>query len=62
MHWIAFDRGASQSINQQEAIVKVVICTHTAPFSNKTIQDDGEKWQVKVKEKNEDLIGFLMVV
>lgn len=64
MYWIAPDGETSRSINIQGDIVKVAddavlpaICIHTAPFSNETTQDTSEKWQVKVKANNEDLIG-----
>ncbi|ORY59199.1 Alpha/Beta hydrolase protein [Pseudomassariella vexata] len=35
-----------------------VLCSHTAPFSNETIQDTSPKWQVTVRSNNEYLTGF----
>ncbi|KAH6654745.1 Alpha/Beta hydrolase protein [Truncatella angustata] len=35
-----------------------VLCTQSAPFSNETVKDTSEKWQVMVHSNNEYLTGF----
>ncbi|KAI1347336.1 Alpha/Beta hydrolase protein [Xylaria sp. FL0043] len=35
-----------------------VLCTHSAPFSNATLQDTSEKWQVTVRSNGDYITGF----
>ncbi|KAK0622982.1 Alpha/Beta hydrolase protein [Immersiella caudata] len=34
------------------------LCTQTAPFSSKGVQDTGEKWRVEVEANNQTLTGY----
>jgi hypothetical protein len=36
-----------------------VLCTQSAPFSNDSVEDTSEKWQVMVHSNNEDLVGYV---
>ncbi|KFA67377.1 hypothetical protein S40285_00169 [Stachybotrys chlorohalonatus IBT 40285] len=35
-----------------------VLCTQTAPFSNRTFQSTAQEWRTSVRSNNEDLVGF----
>lgn len=34
-----------------------VLCTQTAPFSNRTFQSTAQEWRTSVRSNNEDLVG-----
>ncbi|TGJ87229.1 hypothetical protein E0Z10_g1524 [Xylaria hypoxylon] len=41
-----------------EALELPVLCTHSAPFSSDTSQDNSEKWHVTVRSNNDYITGF----
>jgi hypothetical protein len=49
---------ASGSISAVESFLELpVLCTQTAPYSSKGVQDTSEKWQVELEANNQKLTG-----
>jgi hypothetical protein len=36
------------------------LCTQTAPYSSKGVQDTSEKWRVEVEANNQTLTGYVL--
>ncbi|KAK0741098.1 cholinesterase-like protein [Schizothecium vesticola] len=50
---------ASGSISAADSASQLpVLCTQTAPFSRKGVQDTSEKWRVEVEANNQTLTGY----
>ncbi|KAI1467047.1 cholinesterase [Daldinia caldariorum] len=63
--WIASKNQSARAVDIDGHVVQEnpdtklpVLCSQSAPFSNVTFQDTGEKWQVIVKSNNESLTGY----
>ncbi|OTB20383.1 hypothetical protein K445DRAFT_17661 [Daldinia sp. EC12] len=63
--WVASENQSARAIDIDGHVAEVdpdtelpVLCSQSAPFSNVTFQDKGEKWQVTVKSNNESLTGY----
>lgn len=64
-YWIASKSNISRAINANGLIAEVksylelpVLCTQSAPFSNESVKDTSEKWQVTVESNDEYLTGY----
>lgn len=62
--WVASGNQSARAIDIYGRIVHAepeaklpVLCSQSAPFSNVTAQDTGERWQVTVNSNNEFLTG-----
>ncbi|KAI1645332.1 cholinesterase [Daldinia loculata] len=63
--WVASGNQSARAIDIYGRIVHAepeaklpVLCSQSAPFSNVTAQDTGERWQVTVNSNNEFLTGY----
>jgi carboxylesterase type B len=49
---------SGELVSSDESAALPVLCTQTAPFSDKTTEDKSEQWQIQVESNNEVLTGF----
>lgn len=62
--WIASSEDKARAIGSSGSVTFVdsglrlpALCTQSAPFSNQSVQDTSDRWQVKVHSNNEDYTG-----